>query len=100
MLIAQGDVDEIRQRALPGSAPVLETGDDLIAQVRLERRKELAFEGHRLWDLMRWEESLVRDECTAIASACTVAYPNDRFILPIPADEQDANPNMAPNPGY
>lgn len=99
-LVAQNDITTIRQRGLPAAAPVVATGAALMDEIRLERRIELAYEGHRLWDLMRWEQDMVRTECTSIASACTVTYPNDRFVLPISADEQDANPNIQPNPGY
>ncbi|MBO6622285.1 MAG: RagB/SusD family nutrient uptake outer membrane protein [Balneola sp.] len=100
-LDAQDDVTTIRQRGLPTEPAVTETGAALMDEIRLERRIELAYEGHRLWDLMRWQENMVRDECTStVPAACTVNYPNDRFVLPIPANEQDANPNMQPNPGY
>lgn len=99
-LIALDDVNTIRLRALPTATPLVATGAALLTEIRQERRRELAFEGHRLWDLMRWEQDMVRTECTALPSACTVTYPNDRFVLPLPANEQDANPNITPNPGY
>lgn len=97
---AQADVDAIRQRGLPGSAAVTATGQALLDEIEKEKRIELMFEGHRLWDLMRKQRDLNRIQCTAPESACNVAYPNDRFILPIPQDELDANPNMTQNPGY
>lgn len=101
VLQAQSDVTTIRQRALPTQPAVVAVGTALMDEIRLERRLELAFEGHRLWDLMRWQQSLARTVCTStVATACNVAYPNDRFVLPIPANEQDANPNAQPNPGY
>lgn len=86
------DLNTIRLRALPTATPFVGAGAALLTEIREERRRELAFEGHRLWDLMRWEQNMVRNECTSLASACTVAYPNDRFVLPLPANEQDANP--------
>lgn len=95
---AQADVDLIRQRALPGSAAVTATGQDLIDEVMLERRKELAYEGQRLWDLMRHKQDIVRIQCTS--PVCTIPYGSDRVILPIPTAELDANPNMQPNPGF
>ncbi len=98
---AQSDVTTIRQRGLPSQPPVVATGQALLDEIALERRIELAYEGHRLWDLMRKQQDLVRNECTStVPAACNVTYPNDRFVLPIPATELDANPNMAPNPGY
>ena len=88
----------IRQRALPSAAPVSATGQALIDEVMLERRKELCFEGQRLWDLMRHKQSVIRTQCTS--SICTINYPAEKVILPIPEAELDANPNMQPNPGY
>lgn len=95
---AQADVDMIRQRAQPSAAAVTATGAALIDEVLLERRKELAYEGQRLWDLMRYKQDVVRTNCTS--PICTISYPNNRVILPIPEAELDANPNIEPNPGY
>ncbi len=95
---AQGDVDMIRQRALPTAPNVTATGDALVDEVMLERRKELCFEGQRLWDLMRHKQDVIRVQCTS--SICEINYPNERVILPIPEAELDANPNIEPNPGY
>ncbi|MDR2282816.1 MAG: RagB/SusD family nutrient uptake outer membrane protein [Sphingobacterium sp.] len=71
---------------------------ELLAQIKLERRKEFAFENQRIFDIMRYKEDLNRTECNS--TACRVTYPNDKFILPIPQLETDANPAMQPNPGY
>ncbi|MDE3741653.1 RagB/SusD family nutrient uptake outer membrane protein [Maribacter polysaccharolyticus] len=95
---AQEDLDMVRQRALPTAANVTATGDELLEEIMLERRLELCFEGHRLWDLMRYKEDIVRNECTA--SICYIPYGDDTNILPIPQDETDVNPNITPNPGY
>jgi starch-binding outer membrane protein, SusD/RagB family len=95
---AQNDLNTIRQRAQPTAAPVTATGTALINEIMLERRKELAFEGQRLWDLMRQKKSIVRTDCTA--AICTITYPSPLVILPIPDVEMRANPNMVQNPGY
>ncbi len=92
------DMMAVRRRAWPSAPDVSLTGDDLIEEIIKERRIELAFEGHRLWDLMRLKRDVVRIDCTA--PICTINYPNDRFILPIPAQELDANENIDQNPGY
>ncbi len=94
------DLMTIRLRGNPSAEMVTATGDELLAEIRLEKRIELMFEGQRLWDLMRNQESVARIDCTAPDVACSVGYPNDRFILPIPENETDANPNMTQNPGY
>lgn len=95
---AQGDIDVIRQRSQPSATPVTATGQALIDEVMLEKRKELCFEGQRLWDLMRHKQDIVRKQCTS--SICTIAYPNERVIMPIPEAELDANPNIEANPGF
>ena len=97
---AQADVDAIRKRGLPTAESVTATGQALLDEIEREKRIELMFEGHRLWELMRMQRDLVRIHCTAPESACTVSYPNDRFVLPIPQVELNANPNMSQNPGY
>lgn len=97
---AQADVTAIRQRGLPSAEAVTATGTALMDEIELEKRIELAYEGHRLWDLMRWKRGVTRTDCTAPAAVCSVSYPNDRFILPIPQPERDANPNIEQNVGY
>lgn len=49
-----GSVNQVRSRAgLPGLQNV--TGkDDMFKRIVQERKVELAFEGHRFWDLRRW----------------------------------------------
>lgn len=95
---AQTDVTTIRQRGLPTAPAVTATGQALLDEIEKERRIELMFEGHRLWDLMRKKKGVFRTDCTGLT--CEIPYPNDRFIAPIPQREIDANPNMAQNPGY
>jgi len=95
---AQTDLNTIRQRGLPSAPDVTATGQALLDEILLERRRELCFEGHRLFDLMRYQKDMIRDDCTG--ATCTVTYPDGRFILPIPVDEMDVNPNMIQNPAY
>lgn len=68
--------------------------------VLLERQKELAFEGNRLFDLIRHGKNV--DRTTNCAVECSLPYSTskDKFVLPIPQVEMDANPNMKQNPGY
>lgn len=98
--LARADVELIRKRALPSAESVTATGDELMREIELEKRLELMFEGHRLWDLMRWQRGVERNDCTAPAGSCMISYPNDRFVLPMPQNEIDANPNIEQNPGY
>ncbi|TRZ41286.1 RagB/SusD family nutrient uptake outer membrane protein [Robertkochia solimangrovi] len=94
---ARADVNTIIQRALPGTAEVTETGEALLIRILDERRKEFAFEGQRLFDLNRnkMDVEIVQGE-----NVIHAIYPNEKFILPIPLSEMNANPNMEQNPGY
>lgn len=95
---AQDDFDVVHQRGLPGAADLALTGSALLDAIATERRRELCYEGHRLWDLMRYKEDVVRNQCTS--NICLIEYGSDRVILPIPQLETDANPNIEPNPGF
>jgi hypothetical protein len=75
------------------------TGAALLEDILTERRKELAFEGHRFHDLNRLKRTINRS-ADYPASARTIPYPFNRRLLPIPQAEMDANPNMVQNPGY
>lgn len=94
------DLMAIRRRAWASAPDVTASGQELIDEILLEKRIELAYEGHRLWELMRNQQGVVRTDCTAPDGACSIAYPNDRFILPIPIQELAANPNITQNPGF
>jgi hypothetical protein len=96
--LAQDDVDLIRKRGLPTAADVTATGLALLDEILLERRIELSFEGHRLWDLTRNKRGVFRADCTSITDA--VPYPDDRFVLAIGKFEIDVNDNIIQNPGY
>ena len=69
----------------------------LINLIRMERVKELCFEGHNFFDITRWKQNLVRESKTT-STARFIAYPSDYFVLPIPQDELYANTSMQPNP--
>ena len=95
---AQDDLDMVRQRALADEPDNGDMGTALEDAIFLERRLELAFEGQRLWDLMRNQLDIVRSNCTA--QICFIPYGADTVILPIPQDETDVNPDIEQNPGY
>ncbi|MFD2246267.1 RagB/SusD family nutrient uptake outer membrane protein [Pontibacter ruber] len=82
-----------------GAAPYVSVGDQLIQDILTERRKELAFEGHRYWDFMRLNLPIIRT-AQHPSAAREIAVDNFRRIQPIPQGELDANPNIEPNPGY
>lgn len=92
------DLNLINQRSDPGSPSInsLE-GDALVDRIILERRKELAFEGNRLFDINRKGKDLVhiRSDDTEVFE-----HPNNRFIMPIPYSEMNSNDNIEQNPGW
>jgi|UPI000400DA48 hypothetical protein len=97
---AQADLNLIRKRGLSTATDITLTGNELLAEVLVERRRELSFEGHRIFDISRYKGNVNRgtDQCTS--TTCLETYPNNRYILPIPIEEMDVNENMVQNPGY
>ena len=71
--------------------------EELIRLIEKERVKELCFEGHNFFDIVRWKQDLVREKNTN-SSMKKMVYPSDYFVLPIPQTELNANTNMQPNP--
>lgn len=72
---------------------------DMNKLIDAERRKELCFEGHRLFDITRRGGDLVRD-ASCNAQTKTIRYPDYRFVLPICEQEMTANEAMVQNDGY
>ena len=97
--IANADLNLIRQRADASAATLnLTTKDAVIDAVLLERRKELAFEGNLLFDLMRRKKDINRADVTPVVK--NLLTNDDRLIMPFPANTINANRNMKQNPGY
>jgi hypothetical protein len=89
---AVGAVNLIRVRAglTPDTLGIqLNTQQDVLNEIALQRRLELAFEGDRFPDLVR----------TGQAQA-VLAIPAFRELFPIPQSEIDVAPNIVQNPGY
>ena len=70
-----------------------------LTDVYEERRRELCYEGHELFDLKRTGRDLERVDFEG-AQNQNIPYPDYRWALPIPIAELDANANMVQNPGY
>jgi len=81
-------LDAVRMRANPNVPPVTAGGEALLEMVRKERRKELAFEGFRMFDLLRTRKGVERKDVLAPAPT-GLPFPNDRAIAPI--DQSDVN---------
>jgi len=96
MTNALTDLNTIRERSnlLP-----LEITANVLESIFLERRRELAFEGHLLFDIARYKKDVNRN-LGCIANTCNLSYPSNFFILPIPASSTDLNENIQQNEGY
>jgi hypothetical protein len=90
-----------------GNIAVPTTSQEAWFAILNERRIELAFEGHRYIDLKRLgvaskaNTTVDRTESDfSWNNAYDIPITDDRWTLPIPRDEQAANPNIQQNPGY
>ncbi len=99
---AESDINALRAaRILDYVNVTFASKDQAISAVISERFKELAFEGHRFWDLKRWGLPVERlAEDTPAVGSGTLPANNFRFTLPIPQSEMLANEKMVQNPGY
>lgn len=106
---ALADLDVVRSQRYTDFASGNETGQALKDAIQLERRLELAFEGHRFFDLKRQGLPVDRSSFGDLADGTGVTLPAEalllpaddpRFQLPLPQAELNANPNMMQNPGY
>ena len=92
--------------------PVEMSADEFVTKYRRERMVELAFEGHRFWDIRRWKDgdsqkNLVEMQITKNGDTYTYTrvmksrYWNDKmYLFPIPDSEIRKNPNLSQNPGW
>jgi len=105
---ARDAINDIRERA--GMPDITESGTALLERYRNERRVELAYEGHRLWDVRRW---MIGSEGYANARGVKVvnntytefdfetrAWKNSHYLIPIPRTEINKNSSLIQNPGY
>lgn len=108
----------IRGRAGMPEVPADETGGDLMARYRNERRIELSYEQHRYFDIRRW---MIAPQVITPAQGVDIRYPfgsstpnytiiasvntrawndNKTYFLPILLDELNRNNKLIQNPGY
>lgn len=95
---ARNYLNAIRKRANPNLPLLVASGNALVDSIHEERRKELAFEGFRMYDLQRWHRPVVRND--ALNSGWkTLPYPNEKAISPIPLLDVKLE-NLIQNEGY
>ncbi len=101
-------LNDLRQKR--GLANVTSSGTTLFEDIKKERLRELAFEGTRLDDLMRWGENVKRHDPQSteyiMVNPTDQFYQleknigNNMFIWPIPGYDIGINPNLKQNQGY
>lgn len=86
------ELNKVRSRA--GLANVAASGSALFDAIVLERQLELACEGHRYWDLVRWGK--------AEAELAPLGFKKNKHeLFPIPQRELNVNKNITTqNPGF
>jgi starch-binding outer membrane protein, SusD/RagB family len=102
--LAKDYLNAVASERDPNFAGYSSTGAALLEDILLERRKELAFEGHRYWDLVRYNRDVMRVNLSNNYAGAPLTIPASsvRRIFPIPQSELDANPAIRTqqNPGY
>ncbi|WP_028297251.1 RagB/SusD family nutrient uptake outer membrane protein [Olivibacter sitiensis] len=94
---AEEPLNQVRSRA--GLPAVSGLGQDAFRQKVLhERRMELAFEGHRWFDLVRVGNG--QYGLNFLHSIGKLNATQKHLLLPIPQQERDANSNLTQNNGY
>ena len=120
---AQNALEEVRARARANAADpatalpqwpnysyvvsgvTVDASSSLINAIRHERRVELAMEGHRWFDLVRWGNAMeVMAAYQNSESLAVHAYMQPmrefQYLFPIPIEELKLNPMLTQNPGY
>lgn len=107
--MARTQINDIRGRVGLGEIPSTNDDNVLRTALRHERRVELAMEGHRWFDLVRWgiayevmdkdNGSYGKNESAAARAEMASFVKGKHELFPIPAEEINLNP-MEQNPGY
>ncbi|MCM1021795.1 MAG: RagB/SusD family nutrient uptake outer membrane protein [Muribaculum sp.] len=107
-------VNKVRKRAKVSNMTA--TGDEFWKEYKNERMVELAFEGHRFWDVRRWKEadkyftSITRmviekdptddTKFTYRRQVVNRQWEDKMYLFPIPLTEIMKNPNLKQNDGW
>lgn len=100
---AAEDLNDLRSARIAGYTDQTFTDKQtLLDAIYIERFKELAFEGHRFFDLKRRNLPIERSSQDVInASGAVKLEPTAaQYNFPIPADEISVNKNILQNPNY
>ena len=110
---AAAAVKKVRDRAKMPGFPTGMANDAFWKKYQNERMVELAFEGHRFWDVRRWKEgdkhfksitemkiSKNADTYTYTRKTVNRQWDDKMYLFPIPQSERSKNPNLTQNPGW
>ncbi|MEP6465013.1 MAG: RagB/SusD family nutrient uptake outer membrane protein [Parafilimonas sp.] len=98
---ARAYLNALAQTRDPAFTGYNSNGADLLNDIITERRKELAFEGDRFYDLNRLQRDITRvNNQGSIPGPLSIPYSDFHRVAPIPQTELQANPNIQQNPGY
>lgn len=88
------------------------TSSEFTVKYRRERMVELAFEGHRFWDVRRWKDGesqktiaemriTKNGESFSYERVIQKRYWDDKmYLFPVPDSERRKNPKLEQNPGW
>jgi len=95
---AYNAINKVRARVKMPNVPANLAKEAFRAEVLHERRVELAFEGHRWYDLVT--SGIADKAINGIKELDRAFVPNKQELFPIPQSELDLNPKLQQNPGY
>ena len=95
---AAAPLNIVRHRAGLADVPTTLNQETMREKIIHERRMELAFEGHRWFDMIRINNGNYAIEFLKSIGKNQVT--KERLLLPIPQTEMDSNNLMTQNPGY
>jgi len=107
-------IDVVRKRAGMPNFPATLTNSNFWEKYKNERMVELAFEGHRFWDVRRWKEAdkyfknitqmkITKNEdetFTYTRKTIQRQWDDKMYLFPIPISEILKDPNLEQNPGW
>jgi hypothetical protein len=99
------DLNALRSKRIAGFVNGNESGTALFTAIQTERRKELAFEAHRFFDLKRWGKvAISRTSCGTAGNSpsniCSLPSSSRAWAWPMPFTEILTNAGIVQNPGY
>lgn len=103
LALAADDINDLRTARITGVTDlVFANQNSALDAIRDEARLELAYEGHRFFNLKRADQPVTRipADIDGATTSDGFAATSNFFVLPIPQAEIFANENMAQNPGY